>query len=57
LDTYYAFTGGVDGELTEIRGNPFAAQIFSNSSGCAGAAKEISDYVAFVGGGFENAFY
>jgi hypothetical protein len=45
-----ALAGGVNGELAEIGGDPLAAQFFCYSSGGAGAAEEVGDEVAFVGG-------
>ena len=57
LYTNQALTGGMDGEFAKVGGNPFATQLFGNSGGGAGTAKEVGDKVAFVGGGFDDAFY
>ena len=48
--------GGVDGELAQVGDDPLAAQFFGHGGRGAGAAEEVGDEVAFVGGGFDDAF-
>ena len=36
--------------------NPFAPQFFGDGGGGARTAEEVGDEVAFVGGGFDDAF-
>jgi hypothetical protein len=38
----------VDAKLAEVGGDPFAPEFFGDSGGCAAAAEEVSDEVAFV---------
>jgi hypothetical protein len=51
-----ALARGVDGELSEIGGDPFAAELFGDGGGRAGADEEIGDQVAGVAAGFDDAF-
>jgi hypothetical protein len=46
----------VDGELTQVAADPFAVEFFRHGQRGAGAAEDISDEVAFVGGGLDDAF-
>jgi len=52
----HALAGCVNSELAEVADDPFATQFFRYGSGGAGATKEISDKVAFVGRGFDDSF-
>ena len=47
---------GVDGELAEVGGDPFAAEFFGHGRGRAGAAEEVGDKIAFVAAGSDDAF-
>ena len=56
LHADHAFARGVDGEFAQVGADPLAAQLFRDRRGRAGAAEEVGDEVAFVGGGFDDAF-
>jgi hypothetical protein len=40
----------MDGELAEIRADPFPTEFFRNRKGSAGAAEEVGDEITFIGG-------
>ncbi len=56
LHADHALAGGVDGELAQVGDDPLAAQLLRHRGGGAGAAEEVGDEIAFVGGGFDDAF-
>jgi hypothetical protein len=51
-----ALARGVDAELAQVGGDPFAAELFGHGGGRAGAAEEVGDEVAGVAAGFDDAF-
>ena len=46
----------MNGELAQVGGDPFAAQLFGHGGGSTGAAEEVGDQVAFVGRSSDDAF-
>ena len=56
LHADHALARRVDGELAQVAGDPFAPQLFGHGRRRAGTAEEVSDEIAFVGGGFDDAF-
>ncbi len=44
------FARGVDGEAAEVAADPLAPELLGDRHRGAGAAEEVSDEVAFVGG-------
>ena len=50
----HSFTRGVDGELAEVCGNPLSPEFLGDGGGCAGAAEEVGNEIAFVGRGFND---
>ena len=44
---------GVDAELAEVGGNPFAPELFGHGGGRAAAAEEIRHQITFVAAGLE----
>ena len=51
-----ALARGVDGEAPEIAADPFAPELFRHRQRGAGAAEEVGDEIAGVGGSGEDAF-
>ena len=43
------FSGGMDGELAKVCGNPLTAQFFSYCRECAGATEKVGHKIAFIG--------
>ena len=56
LHADHAFARGVDGEFAQVGADPLAAQLLCDRRGRAGAAEEVGNQIAFVGGGFDDAF-
>jgi hypothetical protein len=50
-----AFSAGVNGESSQVAHDPAAAQPLGHRSGGAGAAEEVGNQVALVGGGADDA--
>ena len=46
----------MDGEASEVAGNPAAVELFGDGGGGAGTAEAVEDEVAFVGGRVHDAF-
>ena len=55
LDADQPLAGSMDGELAEIGGDPFAAELFGDGGCRTGAGKEVGDQIAFVATGFNDA--
>jgi hypothetical protein len=47
---------GVDAELAEVGGDPFAPELFGHGGGRAAAAEKVRHQIAFVAAGFEDTF-
>ena len=47
---------GVDAELAEVGGDPFAPELFGHGRGRAAATEEVGHEIAFVAAGFDDAF-
>ena len=56
LDLDEPLARGVDAELAEVGGDPFAAEFFGHGGGRATAAEKVRHQIAFVAAGFENSF-
>src|SRR5207247_7390441 len=46
---------GVDAELAEVGGDPFAPELFGHGGGRAAAAEKVRHQIAFVAAGSEDA--
>ena len=51
-----ALAGGVDGEAAQVAGDPAAAELLGDGRVVPLPTEAIEDQVAFVGGGFDDAF-
>jgi hypothetical protein len=47
--------GGVDAELAEVGGDPFAPELFGHGGGRAAPAEKVRHQIAFVAAGFDDA--
>lgn len=48
VDAEQALAGGVDGEASEVAGNPAAVELFGDGGGGAGAAEAVEDEVTLI---------
>ena len=48
-DAEQALARGVDGESSQVTGNPAAVELFGDSSGCAGTAEAVEDDIPRTG--------
>jgi hypothetical protein len=55
-DAEQALAGGVDGEASEIAGDPAAVELFGDGSGGAGAAEAVEHEGTFVAAQFHDAY-